>query len=87
MAEPLSQDPIVAVIIPALNEEGKIGRVLDKIPRDGRFEAIVVDDGSTDGTGDDQHHPKERSGRLTDGTMNVRQDNELAAGLLLLVAG
>jgi dolichol-phosphate mannosyltransferase len=45
--------PIVAVIIPALNEAGKIGRVLDKFPRDGRFEAIVVDDGSTDGTGDE----------------------------------
>jgi dolichol-phosphate mannosyltransferase len=46
-------EPIVAVIIPALNEAGKIGRVLDKLPRDGRFEAIVVDDGSTDGTGDE----------------------------------
>jgi dolichol-phosphate mannosyltransferase len=46
-------DPIVAVIIPALNERGKIGRVLDKLPRDGRFEAIVVDDGSDDGTGDE----------------------------------
>lgn len=45
--------PLVAVIIPALNEAGKIGRVLDKMPRDGRFEAIVVDDGSSDGTGDE----------------------------------
>jgi dolichol-phosphate mannosyltransferase len=44
-------EPLVAVIIPALNEAGKIGRVLDKMPRDGRFEAIVVDDGSTDATG------------------------------------
>ena len=44
---------MVAVIIPALNEAGKIGRVLDKMPRDGRFEAIVVDDGSSDGTGDE----------------------------------
>ena len=34
-----------------MNEAGKIRRVLDK-PKDGRFEAIVVDDGSTDGTGD-----------------------------------
>ena len=42
---------VVAVIIPALNEAGKIGRVLDKMPSDGRFEAIVIDDGSTDGTG------------------------------------
>ena len=45
--------PLVAVVIPALNEAGKIGRVLDKFPKDGRFEAIVVDDGSTDGTGDE----------------------------------
>ena len=45
--------PLVAVVIPALNEAGKIGRVLDKMPRDPRFEAIVVDDGSTDGTGEE----------------------------------
>ena len=43
--------PMVAVILTALNEAGKIGRTLDRFPRDGRFEAIVVDDGSTDGTG------------------------------------
>src|SRR5450759_724463 len=53
MAEPLSPEPLIAVIIPALNEAGKIGRVLDKLPRDGRFEAIVVDDGSRDSTGDE----------------------------------
>jgi dolichol-phosphate mannosyltransferase len=46
-------EPLVAVIIPALNEAGKIGRVLDKMPRDGRFEAIVIDDGSTDATGEE----------------------------------
>jgi dolichol-phosphate mannosyltransferase len=51
--QPSPAAPIVAVVIPALNEAGKIGRVLDKFPRDGRFEAIVVDDGSTDGTGDE----------------------------------
>lgn len=48
-----SGEPVVAVAIPALNEAGKIGRVLDRFPRDGRFEAIVVDDGSDDGTGDE----------------------------------
>jgi glycosyltransferase involved in cell wall biosynthesis len=53
MADPHASEPLVAVVIPALNEAGKIGRVLDKIPRDGRFEAIVVDDGSSDGTGDE----------------------------------
>ncbi len=46
-------EPLVAVVIPALNEAGKIGRVLDRLPADGRFEAIVVDDGSTDGTGEE----------------------------------
>lgn len=53
MHQTASAGPLVAIIIPALNEAGKIGRVLDKFPRDGRFEAIVVDDGSTDGTGDE----------------------------------
>ena len=43
-------EALVAVVIPALNEESKIGRVLDKMPADGRFETIVVDDGSTDRT-------------------------------------
>lgn len=46
-------EPVVAVVIPALNEAGKIGRVLDKMPDDPRFEVIVVDDGSTDGTGNE----------------------------------
>lgn len=49
----MDDEPIVAVAIPALNEAGKIGRVLDKMPIDSRFEAIVTDDGSTDGTGDE----------------------------------
>ncbi len=52
MTSPAPQ-PLVAVVVPALNEAGKIGRVLDRIPNDGRFEAIVVDDGSTDSTGDE----------------------------------
>jgi dolichol-phosphate mannosyltransferase len=48
-----SAPPLVAVVIPAFDEAGKIGRVLEKMPTDGRFEAIVVDDGSTDGTADE----------------------------------
>jgi dolichol-phosphate mannosyltransferase len=49
----VTAEPLVAVVIAALNEAGKIGRVLDRLPSDGRFEAIVVDDGSTDATGDE----------------------------------
>lgn len=40
----------VSVIIPALNEEGSIGAVLDHIPKDLAGDVIVVDNGSTDNT-------------------------------------
>ncbi len=40
----------IAVIIPALNEEQSIGRVLDAIPKRLHADVIVVDNGSTDGT-------------------------------------
>src|SRR5262244_3182003 len=47
----------VSIIVPAFNESKAIGEVLDKIThwmsRDGiKYELIVVDDGSTDGTAD-----------------------------------
>jgi glycosyltransferase involved in cell wall biosynthesis len=42
--------PHVAVIIPALNEEQAIGRVLQDIPRGSANQVIVVDNGSTDAT-------------------------------------
>jgi len=42
--------PRVAVIIPALNEEQAIALVLRDIPRNFVDEAIVVDNGSSDGT-------------------------------------
>ena len=45
----------VTVVIPALNEEGNIGRLIEEtfqaIPRDVLCEVIVIDDGSSDGTG------------------------------------
>jgi dolichol-phosphate mannosyltransferase len=45
----------VSVVIPALNEAGNIGRLVEEtfaaIPRDRLTEVIVVDDGSEDGTG------------------------------------
>jgi glycosyltransferase involved in cell wall biosynthesis len=40
----------VAVIIPALNEEGAIGAVIDELPRPPVSRVIVVDNGSTDRT-------------------------------------
>lgn len=43
----------VAVVIPAYNEEGKIGRVLAKLPWDTVDLAIVVDDASRDATAEE----------------------------------
>jgi glycosyltransferase involved in cell wall biosynthesis len=47
--------PTLSVILPAFNEAGIIGRVIDRIhavaPQNGSWEIIVVDDGSDDGTG------------------------------------
>lgn len=61
-----TQKPGVTVVIPALNEAGNIGRLIDEtyaeVPAD-RLEAlIVVDDGSTDAT------PEEIKSRMQDGT-------------------
>jgi len=46
----------LVVMMPALNEERTVGAVIDGIPRDipgvGRVGVIVVDDGSTDATGE-----------------------------------
>ena len=44
------KDNRIAVVMPCLNEEGKIGSGVRKVPRDIVDELIVVDDGSTDGT-------------------------------------
>ena len=40
----------VAAVVPAYNEELKVGEVLRRVPRDVVDETIMVDDGSTDGT-------------------------------------
>jgi glycosyltransferase involved in cell wall biosynthesis len=40
----------IAVIIPALNEEQSVGRVLDAIPEHLNADVVVVDNGSTDHT-------------------------------------
>src|SRR2546425_2658511 len=41
----------IQVILPALNEAGKIGRAVQRIPRPLVDRVLVVDDGSTEGTG------------------------------------
>jgi len=43
----------VQVILPALNESGKISRAVQRMPRDVVDDIVVVDDGSTDGTADE----------------------------------
>ena len=44
------------VVVPCLNEAPTVGRVVTGVPRDipsiGRVEILVIDDGSSDGTGD-----------------------------------
>jgi glycosyltransferase involved in cell wall biosynthesis len=43
-------EPVVAVVIPTLNEAEAIGAVVRELPRDIVREILVVDGGSTDGT-------------------------------------
>ncbi len=50
MSAPRRQDKRVSLIIPALNEEASLPRVLEAIPPGVVDEVIVVDNGSTDGT-------------------------------------
>src|SRR5689334_22742519 len=44
--------PKIAVIIPAWNEEGSIGRVIDDLPKDWVQRVVVADNNSTDYTAD-----------------------------------
>ncbi|WP_287588104.1 glycosyltransferase family 2 protein [Candidatus Borrarchaeum sp.] len=43
----------VLLMMPAYNEEGKIGKVLSKVPRELVDEILVINDGSTDNTVDE----------------------------------
>ncbi len=43
----------VLAVAPAYNEEGKIARTFEDLPRDVVTTALLVDDGSTDGTADE----------------------------------
>src|SRR6202035_5492932 len=43
----------IAIILPAWNKAGKIGRAVTRMPRDLVDVVLVVDDGSTDGTAEE----------------------------------
>lgn len=47
-----SETPPVAVLVPAHNEAGTIGAVITEVRKRWRYPVIVIDDRSTDGTGD-----------------------------------
>src|SRR2546423_6507276 len=49
-AAPAIGTPRIAVVIPAWNEEGSIGRVIDDLPKDYVDRIIVADNNSTDYT-------------------------------------
>src|SRR5256885_10983373 len=49
---PATGTPRIAVIIPAWNEEGSIGRVIDDLPKDWVQRVVVADNNSTDYTAD-----------------------------------
>lgn len=46
----MSERPFISLIIPALNEEASIGKVLDELPPGFFAQVLVADNGSTDGT-------------------------------------
>ncbi|MFB0564263.1 MAG: glycosyltransferase, partial [Candidatus Aminicenantaceae bacterium] len=47
---PENFDEKILVVLPAYNEEGKIGRVISKIPSEWIQDVVVVNDGSSDNT-------------------------------------
>lgn len=48
----MSDSQRIILLIPAWNEEARIGNVLDRIPADVADAVLVIDDGSTDATAD-----------------------------------
>ena len=68
----MAAPPSVTIVVPAFNESGSIGGVVTALRAAAPWhEVIVIDDGSTDGTGDLVE--RWREGR--DGVVLVRQEN------------
>lgn len=59
-------DPLVSILIPCLNEEGVVGRLLGDLQANtlGDFEVVVCDNGSTDGTAAEVQRFAERDARI-----------------------
>src|SRR5581483_9318536 len=48
---PLEREPVVSVVVPALNEEGNVAAIFDRVPEMGAgTELLFVEGGSSDGT-------------------------------------
>lgn len=69
--EPGLQAPAIAVVIPAYNEQGKIGRTVASIPASAAQMIIVVDDGSTDATAQEAREA---------GALVLRNDRQAGVG-------
>jgi len=67
----------VVLLIPAYNEEGKIGEVLKKVPRNCVDEVVVVNDGSTDNT---EQEIKDNNGTV----INFSENKGLGVGFKAL---
>lgn len=69
--------PVISVVIPVLNEQDRIGGVIDELRQDGSapFEIIVADGGSTDGS---VRNAETLGARVTTG--NPGRGQQLAAG-------
>ncbi len=63
---PLESTPLISVILPTRNREARLGRALESIRNQsyGRWELIIVNDGSTDGTAESLGAAAEADERL-----------------------
>lgn len=72
------KNPLVSVLITVYNDEGNVGRAIESILKQTyqNFELVIVDDGSTDGTGAVLDSYQKKDGRIK----IIRQPNGGTAG-------